>query len=100
MSFRPRWRAFCSRKGTCAVVGVPDNYRGEIVHAFVVPKTPGLREKELLEYCAANLARYKLPAHIAIVPHLPKTSVGKIDKIALSATARAQPRTGNTPGSR
>jgi long-chain acyl-CoA synthetase len=83
-----------------AVVGVPDSYRGEIIHAFVVPKTPGLGEQELLEYCAANLTRYKLPAHIAIVASLPKTSVGKIDKVALAATAKAQPRTDNTPAQR
>jgi long-chain acyl-CoA synthetase len=71
-----------------AVVGVPDSYRGEKILAFVVPKRPDLSEKELLEYCAANLARYKQPARISIVSSLPKTSVGKIDKTTLAATAQ------------
>jgi long-chain acyl-CoA synthetase len=71
-----------------AVVGVPDSYRGEKIFAFVVPKISDLGEKELLDYCAANLARYKLPARISIVASLPKTSVGKIDKATLAAEAQ------------
>jgi long-chain acyl-CoA synthetase len=71
-----------------AVVGVPDSYRGEKIMAFVVPKTDDLSEKKLLDYCAANLTRYKLPARISIVASLPKTSVGKIDKATLAATAQ------------
>ena len=67
-----------------AAVGVPDPYRGEIIRAYVVPK-PGaaVSEAELLAHCAANLARYKVPAGLAIVAELPKSTVGKIDKKAL-----------------
>lgn len=71
-----------------AVIGVPDSYRGEKILAFVVPATADLSEKVLLEYCAENLTRYKLPAHIAFVPSLPKTPVGKIDKVSLAGIAR------------
>jgi long-chain acyl-CoA synthetase len=67
-----------------AVVGVPDSYRGEIVRAFVVTKAGSDIDKaSLLKHCSENLVRYKVPASIDIVASLPKTSVGKIDKIAL-----------------
>ena len=67
-----------------AAVGVPDDYRGEIVRASVVLK-PGAAATvdELRAHCQANLAKYKVPADIAIVEALPKTTVGKIDKKAM-----------------
>jgi long-chain acyl-CoA synthetase len=67
-----------------AAIGVPDPYRGEIVRAFVVPR-PGRQPsaESLLAHCRENLARYKVPASIALVASLPKTPVGKIDKKAL-----------------
>ncbi len=69
-----------------AVVAAPDDYRGEVVRAFVVPRaasTTGV--DELVEHCKANLAKYKLPASIELVAELPKTVVGKIDKKRLRA---------------
>ncbi|MCC6211857.1 MAG: AMP-binding protein [Burkholderiales bacterium] len=67
-----------------AVVGVKDDYRGELPVAYAVLR-PGASAEggELLEHCRANLARYKLPARIRIVAALPKTSVSKTDKQAL-----------------
>lgn len=61
------------------VIGVPDQYRGERVKAFVALK-PGAAatEEELIEHCRVGLARYKVPSEIAIIPALPKTAVGKI----------------------
>ncbi len=64
-----------------AVIGVPDNYRGEVLVSFVVLKPDAhTSEVELLKYCATNLAKYKVPARILFVDTLPKTSVGKINK--------------------
>jgi long-chain acyl-CoA synthetase len=62
-----------------AVIGLPDEYRGEIVKAFVVLK-PGLQTtaEELQEHCLAHLAKYKLPATIEFVESLPKSTVGKV----------------------
>lgn len=70
-----------------AVVGVPDDYRGEAVKAFVTPR-PGynVTVEELTEHCKANLAKYKVPAFIGLVKELPKTGVGKIDKNRLRNT--------------
>ncbi|TAK86202.1 MAG: long-chain fatty acid--CoA ligase [Betaproteobacteria bacterium] len=67
-----------------AVVGVKDEYRGELPIAYVALR-PGvhLGEDDLSAHCRANLARYKIPARIRFLETLPKTSVGKIDKNAL-----------------
>ncbi len=74
-----------------ASVGVADDYRGEVIRAFVVAR-PGAQADEavLLDHCRANLAKYKLPAAIEIVETLPKTPVGKIDKMALRDFARGE----------
>lgn len=74
-----------------AVVGVPDDYRGEVLKAHVALR-PGAAATadDLLDYCRENLARYKLPAEIVFMDALPKTPVGKIDKKALRpGSARA-----------
>jgi long-chain acyl-CoA synthetase len=65
-------------------VGVPDTFSGEAVKAFVVLK-PGaaLDTDQLLAYCRDNLVKYKLPKHVEFVPALPRSGVGKIDKLAL-----------------
>ncbi len=69
-----------------AAVGVPDAYRGEIVRAFVA-LAPGrtASTEELVEHCRVRLAPYKIPAQIVLIDELPKTVVGKIDKIRLRA---------------
>ncbi|MQY30420.1 AMP-binding protein [Nocardia aurantia] len=62
-----------------AVIGVPDDYRGETVHA-VVSLHPGaeITEPDLIAYCKARMAAYKYPRAIRFVPDLPKTASGKI----------------------
>jgi long-chain acyl-CoA synthetase len=62
-----------------AVIGRPDEVRGEEVHA-VLALTEGTEPAELEEHCRARLAPYKVPSTWEIVPELPKTSTGKIDK--------------------
>lgn len=64
-----------------AVVGMPDELRGEVPVAFVAP-VPGetLTEKELITFCRARLARFKVPRKIEIRDQLPKTATGKILK--------------------
>jgi long-chain acyl-CoA synthetase len=64
-----------------AAIGVPDDYRGEVIKAYVsVREGEDLSEKELLEYCIEKLVSYKIPAIIEFTDALPKTPVGKIDK--------------------
>jgi len=61
------------------VIGVPDEYRGERVRAYVSLR-PGMEAsvEELIEHCRSQLARYKVPSEIRILTGLPKTAVGKI----------------------
>ncbi|NMO03394.1 long-chain fatty acid--CoA ligase [Gordonia sp. TBRC 11910] len=62
-----------------AVIGVPDEYRGETVKAFVSLQ-PGktATADELVEFCRERMAAYKYPRTIEIVEALPKTTTGKI----------------------
>lgn len=63
----------------CVVIGVPDQYRGEAVKAFVVLKEGAtVTADDLLAYCRARLAKYKLPTFIEFLAALPKSAVGKI----------------------
>lgn len=62
-----------------AVVGVPDDYRGETVKAYISLR-PGVdvEPAEISAYCAERLAAYKYPRVVEILPELPKTTSGKI----------------------
>ncbi|MBM5810894.1 MAG: long-chain fatty acid--CoA ligase [Gammaproteobacteria bacterium] len=72
-----------------AVVGRPDDYRGELPVAFVAARAGAdLSAVELTRHCAGSLAPYKVPAAFNIVAELPKTAVGKVDKLALAARVR------------
>src|SRR5262245_7161320 len=69
-----------------ATVGIPDSFSGEAVKAFVVLR-PGakLTADELQDYCRGMLVKYKVPKQIAFVDALPRSGVGKINKLALKA---------------
>jgi long-chain acyl-CoA synthetase len=62
-----------------AVIGVPDEYRGESVKAFVSLR-PGEQatEADLIAFCKERMAAYKYPRSIDFVDELPKTVTGKI----------------------
>ncbi len=62
-----------------AVVGVPDEYRGETVKAFVALE-PGaeVTEQELVDWARQQMAAYKYPRSVEFVEELPKTTTGKI----------------------
>ena len=61
------------------MLGVPDEYRGETVAAFIVFK-PGqsATKEELDKFCRESLAAYKVPRIYEFLPELPKTAVGKV----------------------
>lgn len=67
-----------------AVIGKPDEYRGETVVAFVSlhPNTTA-EPNELKAFCSERLAAFKRPTQITIVDELPKTETGKIQRRAL-----------------
>jgi fatty-acyl-CoA synthase len=67
-----------------AVVGVPHDKWGEAPHAFVVLKAGAVvTEAELKQFARASMAHFKVPDGITIVPELPKTATGKIQKYVL-----------------
>ncbi|MGE5544737.1 MAG: long-chain-fatty-acid--CoA ligase [Bacillota bacterium] len=59
-------------------IGVPDEYRGETVKAFVALK-PGATAtpEELIDFCREKLAAYKVPRLIEFKSELPRTATGK-----------------------
>ena len=67
-----------------AVVGIPDDYRGETVKAVVSLRSGHTVEpSELTAFCRERMAAYKYPHLVEIVEELPKTSTGKIMRRAL-----------------
>ena len=60
-------------------IGIPHEYRGETVKAFIVPKQgQTLSEADVIAFCKKNLAAYKVPKIIEFIDELPKSAVGKI----------------------
>ena len=77
----------------CGVVGAPDPERGTIVKAYVVA-APGHAAgpdlaRALQEHVKATVAPYKYPRAVAFVDALPKTSSGKLQRVALRRMAEA-----------
>jgi fatty-acyl-CoA synthase len=67
-----------------AVVGVADERWGEVGVAFVV--SGGATEEELLNWCRARLARFKVPKSFRFVGEIPRNGMGKVQKQELQAT--------------
>ena len=64
-----------------AVVGVLDNYKGEVPKAFVVLQEGGkLTNAEITGYLRKKIASYKIPKFIEFCQSLPKTATGKVAK--------------------
>ena len=64
-----------------AVIGVPDDYRGETVKAFVVlePSARGRTgEADIIAYGKANMAAYKYPRQVEFIDALPKSPIQKV----------------------
>lgn len=62
------------------VIGVPDPYRGETVKAFVVLKAEAqgtVSEQEIIQFCKAGLAAFKVPTKVEFVDALPRNAMGK-----------------------
>ena len=75
----------------CAVVGAPDEERGQIVQAHVVLKEGVTGDatciKALQEHVKATIAPYKYPRSVMFVSALPKTQTGKIQRFKLKPDA-------------
>ena len=73
----------------CAVIGIPDKERGQIVQAHVVLKEGVERDeacaKRLQDHVKAKIAPYKYPRSVRFVTALPKTQTGKIQRFKLKS---------------
>jgi long-chain acyl-CoA synthetase len=73
-----------------AVVGVPDEYRGETVKAYVsVAAGRHVDPAELVAFCRERMAAYKYPREVVVLDELPKTVTGKILRRELRGQAPA-----------
>jgi long-chain acyl-CoA synthetase len=62
-----------------AAIGVPVGGANQRAKVFVVLREgESVTEEEIIEWCRAGLARYKVPKYVEFRPELPKTMVGKI----------------------
>jgi len=74
-----------------AVVGRHDNRLGEVPIAWVVPRHGVAIDKlTLLDHCERNLAKFKVPRDVFIVPEMPLTGSGKIHKALLRQRANTK----------
>lgn len=73
----------------CAVIGIADEDRGQIVQAHVV-LSPGVAQdattvRRLQDFVKSAIAPYKYPRSVIFTDALPKTATGKIQRFALKA---------------
>jgi malonyl-CoA/methylmalonyl-CoA synthetase len=70
-----------------AVRGMPDERRGEVPVAFVVPVAGvAADEQMLIEWCRGQLASFKVPRRVIFLDRLPRTALGKVQKNQLPTT--------------
>jgi len=71
-----------------AVIGIPDDLRGEEVKIYVAPREGEvLNAEEIVEYIQDRMAKYKWPKEVEVLPELPKGPTGKLLKRELKAAA-------------
>ena len=75
----------------CAVIGVSDEQRGQLVKAYVVLRAPRSGDealtRELQDFVKNAIAPYKYPRQIEYVAALPRTATGKLQRFRLRAGA-------------
>lgn len=66
------------------VVGVPNEFYGEVPKAFVVIKEgETITEQKILNYCGTKLAKFKVPEEVEMMNELPRNASGKVLKHTL-----------------
>ena len=74
-----------------AVIGISDDYWGELVKAYVVLKEGmSIAEDEIIDLCERTIANYKKPKSVEFVQQLLKSTTGKILKRLVKARVKNQ----------
>lgn len=74
-----------------AVGRASDDHKGEVAHAYIVPRAGSdVTEESILAYARQHLAAYKVPRKVLFVGHLPTTSSGKIMRRLLTPELAAE----------
>ncbi len=67
-----------------AVFGIPDDYYGEAVAAWIQPHAgEHLSEQEIIDFCQGHIAHFKIPSYIELVEEFPMTVTGKLQKFRM-----------------
>jgi long-chain acyl-CoA synthetase len=73
------------------VAGIPDDYQGESVKAWVVRrKNQEISVDEIVDFCKGKLAGYKVPKYVEFRDSLPKSTVGKVLRRELVKEAKRE----------
>ena len=75
-----------------AVIGLPDEEMGNIVHAIVEAEEEAVPTEELLEFVSERVARYKVPRSIEYTDQPIRDDAGKVRRSALRAERVSTPR--------
>lgn len=71
----------------CAVIGVPDEERGQVVQAVIVLAAGQAPSEalatEIQDFVKATIAPYKYPRIVTFATALPKTDTGKLQRFRL-----------------
>jgi malonyl-CoA/methylmalonyl-CoA synthetase len=79
-----------------AVIGLPHPDFGEAVTAVVVLQSGAqLRASEIIQCLKLELANYKVPKRVIVLPDLPRNAMGKVQKNLLRETYGGQPSQAN-----
>lgn len=76
----------------CAVVGIPDEFTGENIKAFIVLRKEfrgKTTAEEIIDWTKDKMAAYKYPRFIKFVRSIPKTPIGKIDRRKLQEAKKS-----------
>ena len=72
-------------------VGLPDDYYGEIIKAYVVlHEEETATEEEIIEFCKEKLAKFKVPRMVEFRTELPKSAIGKVLRRSLLEEERSK----------
>ena len=72
-----------------SVIGVADDVFGEVAAAYIIPREgQTIDPQEIVDFCAGEIANFKVPRYVEVVAEFPMTQSGKIQKFKLREIAK------------